>query len=60
VYLTDMHLLIEVRDGSHELPVPGDAALDDEEGRGLFLVEAIADGWGVSPDGTTTWCSLPL
>ncbi|WP_329550455.1 ATP-binding protein [Streptomyces sp. NBC_00696] len=60
MYLTDTHLLIEVRDGSHQLPVLGDGALDDEDGRGLFLVAAIADDWGVSSDGTTTWCSLPL
>ncbi|WP_200811877.1 ATP-binding protein [Streptomyces sp. 3213.3] len=60
VYLTDTHLLIEVRDGSHEIPVLREAALDDEDGRGLFLVRAIADAWGVSSDGMTTWCSLPL
>ena len=60
VYLTDTHLLIEVRDGSHQLPVLREAALDDEDGRGLFLVRAIADAWGVSSDGMTTWCSLPL
>ncbi|WP_307818515.1 ATP-binding protein [Streptomyces sp. MBT62] len=60
LYLTDTHLLIEVRDGSPKVPVPGDAALDDEAGRGLFLVSVIADAWGVSPDGMTTWCSLPL
>ncbi|WP_405878576.1 ATP-binding protein [Streptomyces sp. NBC_01136] len=51
-------LWIEVRDGSHELPVPRNATPDDEDGRGLFLVSSIADDWGVSPDGTTTWCSL--
>ncbi|MER6206344.1 ATP-binding protein [Streptomyces sp. NPDC001642] len=60
LYLTDTHLLIEVRDGSPEVPVLGDAALDDEDGRGLFLVSAVADAWGVSPDGMTTWCSLPF
>ncbi|WP_307783152.1 ATP-binding protein [Streptomyces sp. MBT53] len=60
LYLTDTHLLIEVRDGSPKVPVLGDAALDDEAGRGLFLVSAIADDWGVSPDGMTTWCSLPF
>jgi anti-sigma regulatory factor (Ser/Thr protein kinase) len=53
-------LRIEVRDGSYECPVPRTAALDDEDGRGLLLVTAIADDWGVSHDGTTTWCTLPL
>ncbi|CAM5658574.1 ATP-binding protein [Streptomyces fumanus] len=37
---------------------------DDEHGRGLLLVKAIADSregaWGVSRDGTTTWCELSL
>ncbi|MFJ2603765.1 ATP-binding protein [Streptomyces sp. NPDC091279] len=56
--LTGARLLIEVRDGSHHLPVPGDATLDVENGRGLFLVAALADRWGVSDDGTTIWCSL--
>jgi len=60
VYLTDAHLLIEVRDGSPEVPVLREAVPDDEDGRGLFLVAAIADAWGVSADGMTTWCSLPL
>ncbi|WP_455357172.1 ATP-binding protein [Streptomyces sp. SYSU K217416] len=54
------HLVIAVNDGSSELPVPRNAGPDDEDGRGLLLVEAIADAWGVSDDGTTTWCSLPL
>jgi hypothetical protein len=60
VYLTDTHLLIEVRDGSDQLPVLREAVPDDEDGRGLFLVAAIADDWGVSADGMATWSSLPL
>jgi anti-sigma regulatory factor (Ser/Thr protein kinase) len=60
LYLTDTHLLIEVRDGSHQLPELREAALDDEDGRGLFLVRATSDAWGFSSDGMTTWCSLPL
>ncbi|MET9461946.1 ATP-binding protein [Streptomyces canus] len=60
LYVTASHLLIEVRDGSPVRPVSGRAALDDEDGRGLLLVSSIADHWGVSPDGTTTWCSLPF
>ncbi|KAF2775259.1 ATP-binding protein [Streptomyces sp. OM5714] len=59
-YLTDVHLVIEVDDGSPCTPVlrcPGPA---DESGRGLLLVQALAEAWGVSTDGTTTWCTLPL
>ncbi|MET8518250.1 ATP-binding protein [Streptomyces sp. NPDC005077] len=51
---------IDVTDGSPQAPQPRSAELLDESGRGLLLVDAIADAWGVSPDGTTTWCSLPL
>ncbi|MGP4089637.1 ATP-binding protein [Streptomyces sp. KR55] len=60
LYLSNDQAVIEVRDGSSSLPVLRYAAPDDEEGRGLFLVDAMADAWGVSPDGTTTWCSLSL
>ncbi|NKI42449.1 ATP-binding protein [Streptomyces sp. LD120] len=60
VYVSDGALVIEVRDGS---PLPARLRLVDEEaesGRGLFLVAALAREWGVSPDGTTTWCALEL
>ncbi|MEW2567840.1 ATP-binding protein [Streptomyces sp. NPDC047070] len=54
------HLRIEVRDGSPEVPEPQAASSLDEGGRGLFLVEAIADDWGISDDGFITWCALYL
>lgn len=60
VFFQDEHLVIEVDDGSPSRPKLRHAAPDDECGRGLFLVEALAAEWGVSPDGTTTWCTLPL
>ncbi|MDX2531543.1 ATP-binding protein [Streptomyces scabiei] len=53
-------LRIEVTDGS---PTPArlrSVGLADENGRGLFLVAAVAKEWGVSPDGTMTWCSLTI
>ncbi|WP_406336370.1 ATP-binding protein [Streptomyces zaomyceticus] len=36
------------------------AGPDDENGRGLFLVESIADAWGIVPDpaGKTTWFEI--
>jgi anti-sigma regulatory factor (Ser/Thr protein kinase) len=51
-------VLIAVNDGSRRRPRL--TVVDDtcETGRGLFLVAAIADDWGVSPDGMTTWCTL--
>ncbi|MER6503660.1 ATP-binding protein [Streptomyces sp. NPDC001455] len=35
--------------------LPGD---DQEGGRGLLLVGALADEWGVSEDGCITWCLI--
>jgi anti-sigma regulatory factor (Ser/Thr protein kinase) len=60
LYLSATHLVIEVRDGSPDLPVLRRAKPGDEDGRGLVLVDAMADDWGTSPDGTRTWCSLAL
>ncbi|MER6074655.1 ATP-binding protein [Streptomyces sp. NPDC001817] len=60
VYLQGDHCVIEVNDGSPIVPVPRCAGPDDESGRGLLLVESLAEAWGVSEDGTTTWCKLPL
>ncbi|WP_369228979.1 ATP-binding protein [Streptomyces sp. R21] len=60
LYLCGDHLVIEARDGSPALPQLRSASPDDENGRGLFLVNAMADAWGTSLDGTTTWCSLSL
>ena len=58
--ITLQGMLLAVNDGSDRRPrlrVVGDSS---ETGRGLFLVAALADDWGVSPDGTTTWCTLSL
>ncbi|MGW0844192.1 ATP-binding protein [Streptomyces sp. NPDC002787] len=30
----------------------------DTSGRGLFLVAALSQEWGVSDDGLTTWCTF--
>lgn len=53
-------LRIEVTDGT-PIPARARSASDAEEsGRGLLLVAAISTEWGVSPDGTMTWCSLAI
>lgn len=50
---------VEVTDGSAELPCPPSVlALDAESGRGLALLAAVADTWGVDPaphGGKTVW-----
>ncbi|MFB6700195.1 ATP-binding protein [Streptomyces rubiginosohelvolus] len=58
--LDTVHLSILVRDGSTTRPALRTADSASERGRGLCLVEALADQWGVSDDGTTVHCSLAL
>lgn len=47
-------LWIAVADSLPNLPAPCDASLDEERGRGLALVAAVADGWGAEPSETGT------
>lgn len=56
----EVSLQVRVRDGGTALPVPRQAAPDDEGGRGLALVELLSDDWGVEPDadGKTVWFRL--
>jgi anti-sigma regulatory factor (Ser/Thr protein kinase) len=49
-------LRIEVTDGTAAPARLRSAGVADENGRGLFLVAALAKEWGVSKDGKTTWC----
>jgi anti-sigma regulatory factor (Ser/Thr protein kinase) len=58
--ITPRGLLIAVDDGSAVRPQLSDVGTAGETGRGLLLVAALAGDWGVSPDGTTTWCTLHL
>ncbi|MFD7241892.1 ATP-binding protein [Streptomyces massasporeus] len=55
------HLRIEVHDpDTRALPTLRDADTDAEGGRGMALVDAVADRWGVllHPDRKITWCEL--
>ncbi|GAA3785839.1 ATP-binding protein [Streptomyces chiangmaiensis] len=60
----DGWLRISVHDQMPGGPTVRTADGDAERGRGLFLVESIADarggGWGTDDDGATTWCALAL
>ena len=60
IFVESSHLKIEVNDGSPLRPALRHADPYDEGGRGLFLFETLADAWGVSDDGSTTRCTLPL
>lgn len=55
---------VAVHDRSPDAPVPGDADPSDLHGRGLLLVERLAEAWGVSPlpeggRGKAVWFRLP-
>jgi len=60
-------VLIEVWDGNPRPPEPteledGIPPLDQEGGRGLFLVETLSERWGWyptrNPEGKVTWCEI--
>ncbi|MDO0914660.1 ATP-binding protein [Streptomyces sp. DT2A-34] len=61
VSMNGTYLRIEVHDpDTRALPTLIDATLDSEGGRGMALVDALADRWGVQlyPDRKVTWCEL--
>ncbi|MYV44730.1 ATP-binding protein [Streptomyces sp. SID2888] len=55
-------LRVSVADADGTLPAPREASPDDESGRGLTLVQALADDWGTEPRpggiGKTVWFEL--
>ena len=53
-------LRVEVEDGSRLLPAAGKPGPFDAGGRGLPLVEALADRWGAeaTPTGKLVWAEL--
>jgi PAS domain S-box-containing protein len=56
-------LFVAVTDWNGTLPHRRDAQADEETGRGLALVEALADRWGARPiagGGKVVWCALPI
>jgi anti-sigma regulatory factor (Ser/Thr protein kinase) len=62
VHLDGDRPTLEVWDQSDELPVLKAAGGDDEAGRGVFLVDALCDRWGVRPlveTGKVVWAQLP-
>jgi hypothetical protein len=61
----DGRLLIEVHDDHHaSLGAPGAPAASAENGRGLLIVRALAETWGVGPSsltgGNVVRATLPL
>lgn len=57
---TSVLLRVEVSDDDPGLPAPRQARDLDEGGRGLALLDALAQRWGTDarPDGKTVWFEL--
>ena len=60
VRLTPASLVLEVWDVSPLRPVPQDAGIAGDRGRGLALVDALAEAWGhrAADGGKIVWCEL--
>lgn len=61
--LNGLHLRVEVHDPDpRALPTLACAGGDLEEGRGMMLVDAISDRWGVelTADRKVTWCEFQM
>ena len=54
------HLQIEVSDFGPGLPLRQDITPEDDYGRGLNILQAVAESWGTTAesDRTTVWCKL--
>jgi anti-sigma regulatory factor (Ser/Thr protein kinase) len=52
---------IEVRDTGPGRPVPRSPTPEERTGRGLRIVEAMSDSWGIDPcsRGKTVWFTVP-
>jgi anti-sigma regulatory factor (Ser/Thr protein kinase) len=53
-------LLVEVFDSGHRLPIPSDGDPQSTRGRGLQLIDALCEDWGVREElrGKTVWARL--
>jgi anti-sigma regulatory factor (Ser/Thr protein kinase) len=56
--LTTTTITLAVNGGTSYRPRAVESGADSENGRGLFIVAALASSWGIGEDGTTTWCTL--
>jgi hypothetical protein len=60
--LTETALVAEVWDTSSALPALQEADLTGERGRGLVLVDFLADSWGhrTAGGGKVVWCTVAI
>lgn len=59
---TNAHLRVAVSDGSTVPPVRRRPGPTDTSGRGLLILDAVCDAWGVHvvADGKCVWCERAL
>jgi anti-sigma regulatory factor (Ser/Thr protein kinase) len=62
VHITGTRLVTEVWDASPGVPALQEAALTGDGGRGLLLVDSLADAWGHRPagHGKVVWCTVGI
>jgi anti-sigma regulatory factor (Ser/Thr protein kinase) len=62
VQLTDASLVIRVWDANPALPVLQEADVTGDHGRGLLLVDFLADSWGhyAADGGKVVWCEVAI
>ncbi|HZY76205.1 MAG TPA: ATP-binding protein [Jatrophihabitantaceae bacterium] len=55
-------VIVQVADSSPATPTPRDPVATEPGGRGLHIVEALADDWGVRQDdgGKRVWAHVPV
>ena len=62
IRLTAASLVLEVWDASPLRPVPQKADTAGDRGRGLLLIDALADSWGhrAADGGKIVWCAVAI
>jgi anti-sigma regulatory factor (Ser/Thr protein kinase) len=62
VQLTDTSVVITVWDANPALPVLQEADVTGDHGRGLLLVDFLADAWGhhAADGGKVVWCAVAI
>jgi anti-sigma regulatory factor (Ser/Thr protein kinase) len=62
IRLTPASVVLEVWDASPLWPVRQDGGIASDRGRGLLLVDALADSWGhrAADGGKIVWCELAI
>jgi anti-sigma regulatory factor (Ser/Thr protein kinase) len=62
ILLSRDEIRVEVSDHGRGQPVPRSPTPRERSGRGLQIVQALSDAWGVSPSpsGKLVWFTLPL